>query len=124
VTGGRRAGIVQNAIFNLEAPEPASPRKKWLSNAAIFSLTTAATAVMMLCPCDIVVLHDHYAVLLVAIAFLLGIAAAYLVYGRMKRDSGMTAFLRAVIALALVGASVYLELFAAMEIVAWMARRR
>jgi hypothetical protein len=42
----------------------------------------------------------------------------------MSRDSGITGFLRAVIALAIVGVSVYAELFIAMEIVARMASRR
>ncbi len=79
---------------------------------------------MMLCPCDIVGIHNHYAISLVVLASLFGIAAAYLVYRRMKRDSGITPFLRAVIALVIVGISVYVELFVAMEIVAWMASRR
>jgi len=76
---------------------------------------------MMLCPCDIVGIHSHYALSLVALAALFGIAAAYLVYRRMRRESGITEFLRAVIALAIVGVSVYVELFVAVEIVAWMA---
>jgi hypothetical protein len=115
---------VQNAIFNFEGPHPASSRKqRWLSYASIFCLISASTAVMMLCPCDIVGLHHHYAISLVTLASLFGIAAAYLVYRNLKRDSGITAFLRAVIALAIVGASVYAELFLAMEIVAWMASR-
>ncbi len=42
----------------------------------------------------------------------------------MARDSGITPFLRALIALAIVGVSVYVELFVAMEIVAWMASRK
>lgn len=79
---------------------------------------------MMLCPCDVVGIHDRYAISLLALAALFGVAAAYLVYRRMKRDSGITAFLRAVIALAIVGASVYLELFLAMEMVALRASRR
>lgn len=116
---------MQNAIFNLEGPQPASSRKKrWLSYASIFCLISASTAVMMLCPCDIVGIHHHYAISLVALASFFGIAAAYLVYRHMKRDSGFTAFLRAVIALAIVGVSVSVELFVAMKIVAWMASRR
>jgi drug/metabolite transporter superfamily protein YnfA len=116
---------VRNAIFNLETPQPASSRKqRWISYGAIFCLISASTAVMMLCPCDVVGIHRHYAVSLVALAFLFGIAAAYLVYRRMRRDSGITPFLRAVIALAIVGVSVYAELFVAMEIVAWMAGGR
>lgn len=115
--------MVRKAIFDFEAPERGASRKKrWVSYAFIFLLISAATAVMMLCPCDIVGLHRHYAVFLVALASLFGITAAWLVYRQMSRDSGMTAFLRAVIALALVAVSVYVELFAAMEVVAWRAR--
>ena len=79
---------------------------------------------MMLCPCDIVGIHDHFAIALVAFAALIGVAAAYLIYRRMRRDSGTTGFLRAVIALAIVGVSAYAELLVAMEVVAWMARQQ
>jgi hypothetical protein len=117
--------MVQNMIFNLETPQPASSRKKrWLSDALTFALTLAATAVMMLCPCDMVGIHDYNAIWLVALASVFAIAAAYVVYRRMSRDSGITGFLRAVIALAIVGASVYVELFVAMEIVARLASWR
>ncbi len=112
-------------IFNLESPQRSSPRKKrWLSYALIFGLTLAATSVMMLCPCDTVGIHDYNAISLVALATLFGLAAACVVYRRMSHDSGITGFLRVVIALAIVGASVYAELFIAMEIVARMASRR
>jgi len=94
---------------------------RWLSYASIFCLISASTAVMMLCPCDVVGIHRHYAISLMALAFLFGIAAAYLIYRCMRRDSGITPFLRGVIALAIVGVSVYAELFLAMQIVAWMA---
>jgi uncharacterized membrane protein YhaH (DUF805 family) len=113
---------MQNSIFN--PPPPRSSRKKrWLSYALIFSLTAAATAVMMLCPCDTVGIHNYNAISLVALAALFGIAAAYLLYRRMSRDSGITGLLRALIALAFVGVSVYAELSIAMEIVARMASR-
>lgn len=79
---------------------------------------------MMLCPCDIVGIHDDKAIFLVALAAVFAIAAAYVAYRCMSRDSGITGFLRAVIALAIVGVSVYIELSVAMAIVAWMARRR
>ncbi len=98
-----------------------SRKKRWLSYAQIFGLTLAATAVMMLCPCDTVGIHDYKAISLVAFAALFAMAAAYLVFRRMRRDSGTTGFLRAVIALAIVGVSVYAELLIAMEIVARMA---
>ena len=116
--------IVKNAIFSLEAPPPAPPKNRWAGNVAVFFLVSASTAAMMVCPCDVVGIHDHFAISMVALASLFGIAAACLVYRRMSRDSGLTGFLRAVIALAIVGVCVLVELFAAMEIVAWMARWR
>ncbi len=79
---------------------------------------------MMLCPCDTVGIHDHKAISLVALAAVLAIAAAYLVYRLMARDSGIIPFLRALIALAIVGVGVSVELFVAMEMVAWMASRK
>jgi predicted membrane channel-forming protein YqfA (hemolysin III family) len=111
-------------IFNLQQSEQSPSRqKRWLSYALIFVLISASTATMMLCPCDTVGLHDYNAISLVALATLFGIAAAYVLYRRMSRDSGITGFLRAVIALAVVGVSVYVELFIAQEVVAWLASR-
>jgi membrane associated rhomboid family serine protease len=116
---------VRNGIFNIDAPQQAfSIKKRWISNVLIFGLISAATAVMLLCPCDVVGMHDYNAISLVALAGLFGLAAAYLVFRRMKRDSGLTAFLRALIALLIVGASVYLDLFLAMEMVALSASRK
>ena len=116
---------MQNDIFNREAPQPASsPRKRWFSYALIFGLTLAATAVMMLCPCDAVGIHDYKAISLVATAAAFAIAAAVVAYRLISPDSGITGFLRAVIALAIVGVSVYAELLIAMKVVALMASRQ
>jgi hypothetical protein len=116
---------VQSIIPNsLDPRPPASPKKRWLSYLLIFGLISAATAVMMLCPCDTVGIHDYNAISLVALATLFGIAAASLLYRRLTSDSGITGFLRAVIALAIVGVSVVIELSVAMEAVARMANPR
>ena len=96
----------------------------WLNYASIVGLISASTAVMMLCPCDTVGIHDHYAISLLALAMLFAIAAAYFIYRRMGRNSGIAGFLRAIIALAITGVSVCVELFIAMEMVAWMANRQ
>ena len=102
-----------------------SPRaRSLLSYSAIVVLISASTVTMMLCPCDSVGIHDHHAISLVAVAAVFGIAAAFLVYRRMRRDSGVTVFLRAVGAIAFVGFCVYVELSAAMYVVAWLARPR
>jgi hypothetical protein len=101
-----------------------TPRVRlWLSNAAIFALTAASTASFLLCPCDTVTLRDHHALSLVGLSFLLAIAAAVLVYRRMARNTGITGFLRGVIALAIVSVGVFVELFLAMEVIAWLAQR-
>lgn len=97
----------------------------WLLNhVAIFVLISASTAAMMLCPCDSVGLRDHYAIFLVALAALFCLAAASLIYRRMRSDSGNTPFLRAVIAIAVAALAVYAELYVAMKVVAWLARPR
>jgi len=109
-----------------ETQDSQTPRRAriLLIYAAIFALISAATAAMMLCPCDSVGIHDHYAISLVAIAALFGIAAAFLVYRLMRRDTGATAFLKALGALAIVACALFAELTAAMYAVAWLARPR
>ena len=119
--------------LNQPDPSPAAamptsrlkPRTRLLLNlVAIFLLISASTASMMLCPCDLVSIHDHFSILLVAVAALFGIAAAWLIYRRMQRDSGTTPFLKACAAIAIVAIAVYAELFLTMQALAWMARPR
>jgi hypothetical protein len=99
------------------------PRARiWLSNGAIFALISAATAMLMLCPCDRPG-GSAYAVLLVALSALFGLAAAVLVYRRVESMTGITEFLKAVIALAIAGTCVYAEFTVASDVIAWLARR-
>lgn len=112
-----------------QAPETQNARippraRSLLIYGAIFALISASTASMMMCPCDSVGIRDHHAIALVAVAALFGIAASFLVYRRMRRDTGVTGFLRAIGALAVVGLAVFAELSAAMYAVAWLARPR
>ena len=112
-------------IFNAETSEPAASRKnRWIRYALIFALTAASTGSMMFCPCDSVGIHDYRAIRLVVLATFFGAVAAYLLYRGMRSDSGLTGFLRAIIAIAVIGASVFVELFLAMYVVAWLARPR
>lgn len=104
----------------LTTPKP----RLWLGRASIFGLISASTAALLLCPFDCVTVHDRYAISLVALALLFAAAAVVVVLRRLARDSGTTGFLRAVIAVAFVGVSVSVELFLAMEIIAWLARPR
>jgi hypothetical protein len=99
------------------------PRARlWLSNARIFALTTASTAVLLLCPCDRPG-GSARAVLLVAVSTLLGLAAAALVYRRVQSIAGITEFLKVVIAIAVAGLCVYAEFEAAGDVIAWLAQR-
>ena len=116
---------MQNRAFfgsqDLANREPASRRRS--ARAAIIVLTSAATGAFLLCPCDCVDQHDHYAILLVGLAALFSLAASVLVYRQMARDSGITGFLKAAIAAGFVVCCVYAELLLAMEGIAWLARR-
>jgi len=114
----------REAATQSRAPRLSPQAGRLLNAIAVFALISAATAVMMLCPCDSVGMHDHYAISLVALAFLLGGTAAYLLYRHLQPDFGITKFLRAFSAIAIVGVAFYLELSAAMEFVSWLARPR
>jgi hypothetical protein len=106
----------------LFASRPGRRAHIWLSNAAIFTLTAASTALLMLCPCDRPG-GSRDAVILVALAALFGLAAAALVYRRLESMTGITEFLRAVMALAIAGAAVYAEFVVANDVVVWLALR-
>ncbi|MFP5235452.1 MAG: hypothetical protein ACLGSD_06095 [Acidobacteriota bacterium] len=112
-------------LFSTPTPDAVSSRKRrWRGWVAAFALISAATAVMMLCPCDVVGMHDYKAISLVALAGSFGVAAAAIVHRSILRNLETTEFLRAVVALALVGIGIWIELFLAMEAVALIARVR
>jgi hypothetical protein len=97
--------------------------KRWPSRVSVFCLVSASTGALLLCPCDCVTVRDHKAILLVSLAFLFAVAAAILLYRHMARGDGTTAFLKALVALVIVAASVFVELTLAMELTAFLARR-
>jgi hypothetical protein len=103
-------------------PRPGARAPIWLSNAAIFALTAASTAALLLCPCDRPG-GSRSAVILVALSSLFGLAAAALIYRRLQTMSGITEFLKAVIALAIAGGGVYAEFILSSDVVAWLAQR-
>ena len=112
------------ALFGSHDLANRQPRSRRLpARAAIIVLISAATGALLLCPCDCVDLHDHYALLLLGLAGLFSLAASVLIYRQMARDSGITGFLKAVIAGGLVVCCVYAELLLAMEGIPWLARR-
>jgi len=94
----------------------------WRGRAFIFGLVSASTAALLFCPCDCPGQNPH-AIFLIAISILMGGGAAALVYREMQRRSDITAFLKVVIAIAIVVAGVYAESTVAMDLIAWLARR-
>lgn len=105
------------------AGAPVATRTRiWLSNAAISALTAASTALLMLCPCDRPG-GSRSAIILIALSALFGVAAATLVYRRLATITGITEFLKVVIALAIAGASVYAEFVIANDVIVWLAMR-
>jgi hypothetical protein len=97
------------------------PRLRWRGRALIFGLISASTAALLLCPCDCPGQNPH-AIFLIAISVLIGGGAAVLVYREMRYRSDITAFLKTVIAVAVVMVGVYAEFTLAMDLIAWLAR--
>jgi len=94
----------------------------WRSRALIFSLITASTAALLICPCDYPGRNPH-AISLIALSIFIGSGAALLIYLEMRRRNDITAFLKTVIAMGIVVAGVYAEFTVAMDLIAWLARR-
>ncbi len=112
-----------NKIFFSEDSATERPRwQLWRGRALIFGFITASTAALLVCPCDYPGRNPH-AISLIAISILLGGGAAAFIYLEMRRRSDITAFLKTVIAMAIVIAGVYAEFTVAMDLIAWLARR-
>jgi len=113
----------KNSLFRLDSSvDDAKHSRRWRDRFAIFCLISASTGALLLCPCDLPG-HDAHAVLPIALAILFGGCAAAFVYRRLRHRSDITAFLKAVIAMALVVCGVYAEFAVAAYCIAWLARR-
>jgi hypothetical protein len=98
------------------------PRRLWRGRALILGLISTSTAALLLCPCDCPGQNSH-AIFFIAISVLIGGGAAVFVYRELRRRSDITAFLKAVTAIAIVIGGVYAEFTVAMDLIAWLARR-
>lgn len=115
--------MMQGTIFRSENAATATPRPAlWRNRALLLGLISASTAALLLCPCDCTS-HNPYAIALIAISVLIGGGAAALIYREMQRRSDITAFLKAVSAVAIVVFAVYVQFAVAMDVIAWLARR-
>jgi hypothetical protein len=115
---------MQNSkLFLSEDPATETSRwRLWRSRVLIFSLITASTATLLTCPCDYPGRNPH-AISLIALSILIGSSAAFLIYLEMRSRSDITAFLKTVIAVAIVISAVYAEFAVEMDLIAWLARR-
>jgi hypothetical protein len=93
----------------------------WRGRVLIFGLISASTTALLFCPCDCPGQNPH-AIFPIALSVLMGAGAAILIYREMRGRSDITAFLKAVIAMAIVLAGVYAEFTVAMDLIAWLAR--
>jgi hypothetical protein len=110
-------------LFLSEDSATEKPRwRLWRGRALIFGFISASTVALLLCPCDCPGQNPH-AIFLVALSILFGGGGALLVYREMRQRSDITAFLKAVIAMAIVIFGVYAEFTVAMDSIAWFARR-
>jgi hypothetical protein len=67
--------------------------------------------------------QNPHAIFLIALSVVIGGGAALLIYREVQSRTDITAFLKAVIAMAIVIAGVYAEFTVAMDVIAWLARR-
>jgi hypothetical protein len=110
-------------LFLSEDSATEKPRSRlWRGRAFIFGFISASTAALLFCPCDCPGQNPH-ALFLIAISTLLGGGAALLIYREIRSRTDITAFLKIVIAMAIVIAGIYAEFTAAMDLIAWLARR-
>lgn len=97
--------------------------RSWIGLASIAGLISASTFILLLCPCDRPA-GSVYSVFLSSLSGLLALAAAALVYVRLRKDKAATAFISAFEALGIAAIAVYAELRAALYVIQWLALHR
>lgn len=101
----------------------ATAGKLWAGRALAFGMVTAATAVILLCPCDNPG-RSSRSIVLIALSAIFGCAAAFLIYRELQARNDITRFLKIVISLAIAAAAVYIEFTIATDVIEWLARPR
>jgi hypothetical protein len=100
---------------------PSGKLRPWISIAAIAALVSASAFILLLCPCDRPS-GSWSGILLVSLSGLFALSAAAVLYQRMRKDPGATAFITAFKAAGIVVLAVYAELRVGVLIIEWMAR--
>jgi hypothetical protein len=106
-----------------QQPNFGARTRLWLSYALIGALISASTFILLLCPCDRPG-GSAYSVFLISLSGLFALAAASILFLRLRTNSGATVFITAFKAAGIAVLAVYLELRAGVLIVEWLARIR
>ena len=102
---------------------PSASLRSWIELASIAGLVSASTIVLLLCPCDRPA-GSFYSVFLASLSGFFALAAAGLLYVRLRKDKAATAFISAFEAVAMVAIAVYAELRVALYVIQWLALYR
>jgi hypothetical protein len=117
-------------LLDSEPPGMRDPRsnstaslRSWIGLASIAGLISASTFVLLLCPCDRPA-GSFYSIFLASLSGFFALAAAGLLYVRLRKDKAATAFISAFEAVAMVAIAVYAELRVALYAIQWLALHR
>ena len=97
--------------------------RSWIGLAWISGLVSASTFVLLLCPCDRPA-GSFYSIFLASLSGFFALAAAGVLYVRLRKDKAATAFISAFEAVAMVAIAVYAELRVALYVIQWLALHR
>ena len=117
-------------LLDSESPGMRDPRssssawlRSWMGLALIAGLISASTIFLLLCPCDRPA-GSFYSVFLVSLSGFFALAAACVLYVRLRKDKAATAFISAFEAVAMAAIAVYAELRVALYVIQWLALHR
>jgi hypothetical protein len=97
--------------------------RSWIGLASIAGLISASTIVLLLCPCDRPA-GSFYSAFLASLSGFFALAAAGVLYVRLRKDKAATAFISAFEAVAMAAIAVYAELRVALYVIQWLALHR
>jgi len=97
--------------------------RSWIELASIAGLVSASTIVLLLCPCDRPA-GSLYSIFLASLSGFFALAAAGVIYVRLRKDKTATAFISAFEAVAVAAIAVYAELRVALYVIQWLALHR
>jgi hypothetical protein len=115
--------VPERMIFNQQTTATGARLRFWFTYASNAGLVSVSTCILLLCPCDRPG-GTAYSIFLISLSGLFALAAAAILYLRLRQDSGATAFITAFKAAGVAALAVYLELRLAVLIVEWLARIR